>query len=148
MVYADLLESRGEHAKAEMLRLQETFDPDLLDEKREKRLRVLVSEIEPEWRAQHARRAIDGCDQIRWSIQCPKKWESLASTTDAEVRLCGTCNREVFFCTTIEDVRLRGEARQCVAFDASLVRTDARLEYDAQQKLIMMGEVAAVPDFE
>jgi uncharacterized protein (TIGR02996 family) len=149
MVLADALEQRGETAKAEMLRLQESFDPDAPDEKTEKRLRVLAHSIDPEWRAQVARRPIDGCDDLQWQLKCPKAWESLApvSDDDPDVRHCKTCDREVYFCTSMADVRMRGEMRQCVAFDASLIRKDARSEWEsARHDLVMMGEVAVVED--
>lgn len=149
MVYADLLEQRGERVKAEMLRLQETWDPDFEETKRVKRLRVLAQKVPVPWRAQTTRVPIDGCEGAEWTVRCPKRWESLAVGDVAEVRHCATCDKDVHYCSSITEVRARAEQQQCVAFDPALVRSDARLTYEnARHHDMWMGEIAYEPELE
>src|SRR5689334_13819656 len=112
MVYADLLEARGEGDRAEMVRLQESFGAGAIDARREMRLRVLAPTVDPEWRARITRCGIEGCD----AASCPSRWEVLDEDDDRYVRHCTTCDREVFFCTSLDDVRARGEAGELAAF--------------------------------
>ena len=47
------------------------------------------------------RRTVRNCENV-WSSNCPRDWEKLESTTDASVRRCGFCKRNVHLCTTDE----------------------------------------------
>ena len=52
----------------------------------------------------------------KFAVQCPLKWDLLQKTADSDVRLCGTCCKEVFLCTTHDEVRHHASQEHCVAF--------------------------------
>ncbi|HEU0036324.1 MAG TPA: TIGR02996 domain-containing protein [Kofleriaceae bacterium] len=139
MVYADWLEQRDAHRKAEFVRAQ--LEP--ADERTAEQwfaIRQAAARLSPEWRAVVSRVPIDRCS-VDFKFQCPKRWESLTSTDAPDVRFCGTCRRNVYFCTDLDQVRRLGRRGECVAFCASLNRESALEEYDGPIEM-MMGEVA------
>lgn len=133
-VFADWLDERGQRDKAELLRLVSGAQPPDAA-----RVAALARQVDPVWRAIVSRAAIDRCD-ARFAFRCPLRWESLASTDDARVRRCGTCQREVYFCTDLDEVQLRGRRGDCVALCASLPRERALEEYDGD--FVEMGELS------
>lgn len=48
-------------------------------------------------------------------LECPMRWDDLAPTADADVRFCGSCERDVFWCDTPEDFIRHGQRGRCVA---------------------------------
>lgn len=135
MVYADWLEETGQTPKSELLRMLEA--PDLVGSQA---LRTASHLVDAAWLATVSRAPIEGCD-VELRFRCPKSWSSLTPVDDIGIRACGACQRNVYFCTTLAEVRERGRAKQCVAFSSALVRQNA-LEAYAEADLIMMGEVA------
>jgi uncharacterized protein (TIGR02996 family) len=130
MVYADWLEEHGQTLKAELVRGDAPAH----------RHRIL----DPEWRAIIGRTPIEGCDDVSFRFKCPKQWQALATTDDATVRHCGTCNKPVYFCTDLGEIRLRAYNRECVAFCPTLDRGKALEQYDDElMTMTMMGEVSA-----
>jgi uncharacterized protein (TIGR02996 family) len=112
-VYADWLEERGDHERAEVLRLQEAGTG-------EDRVRELVSAIEPPWRARVSLAPIENC--VKFKFQCPKQWSELASTGVEGERHCATCQRRVYYCATIDEARRHAKQGNCVAVDVASPR--------------------------
>lgn len=52
-----------------------------------------------------------------WDLECPKEWSKLTPTATPNVRFCGTCKENVFFCSTEEELQANTDARHCVAFE-------------------------------
>jgi len=140
MVFADWLEETGRADKAAIVR---AFAEPRADDAPPL---VLTTEVEREWLAIVSRAPIERCD-VRFRFQCPKAWESLTSTDDATVRHCGTCEKPVFFCSDLTEVRVHGGAKRCVAFSPRLLRTEALAEYEdeATGSTMMMGEIDVDP---
>ncbi len=141
MVYADWLEERGHTAKAEVVRL--LAEPPAEGTPAMARLREAVVGLPADWVATVARAPIEKCDVL--TFKCPLAWEALPGTDDAEVRHCGSCNRNVYFCATLDQVRERGRQKQCVAFSPRLVRASALEDYANPDQEMWMGEVAEPP---
>jgi uncharacterized protein (TIGR02996 family) len=156
LVYADWLEESGQNIKAEFLRLQcrllaggvLLFDSDPDAVALQERLRALSPASDAWWRALTARPAIEKCEDVRFKFKCPKRWTELTPTEEPAVRHCGTCDRHVHFCATREEVIARGAAKECVAFDASLIRSEALADYDRaaaakdEDDEVLMGDIA------
>jgi len=141
MVYADWLEQRGQVGKAEVVRL--LADPPAEGTEEMARLRDTVEGLPADWVATISRAPIDKC-AVEFRFQCPRAWDALATTDLADVRHCSQCDRQVFFCSSLEDVRTRGRRGECVAFSPRLVRSDALVEYEHvdDEDMIVLGEIA------
>jgi uncharacterized protein (TIGR02996 family) len=122
MVYVNWLERRGEKTRAEFLRLDHTLaamNPlDIRYQETQDRLRELAQKISVDWRSRVARSLIEGC---RSPGGCPGYWRALPADAD-DVRQCGTCGQQVFYCVTIELARGRVQAGQPVALDVTVER--------------------------
>lgn len=132
-VYADWLEDRGHARKATFLRLVSVPNAD------GPKLREVGLELDPSWRALVSRVPIERCG-VRWQFQCPRAWDALTSIQEANVRHCTVCQRKVYFCTDLHQVRAHGRAGNCVAFCATLIRDQAQDEYDGED--ILMGDIS------
>lgn len=123
MVYADWLEEHGDPVRAEFLRLQELI-PTLADGSHfiatSNRLRELAVHIEMDWRRKVARPLIENCLGIE--IACPKEWGSLAPTNRQGVRHCTSCNKQVYYCSSVPEARTHAMAGNCVAVDVVAIR--------------------------
>lgn len=130
VVYADWLEERGELARAEFLRIQDrligTSPDDPIFRIGRERLEELARGIELEWRFAVGRPAIEGC--LALQLRCPKEWGSLATTAREDVRFCEACERQVFYCDTLEQAQAYTRLGDCVAIDPALRRTRGDLE--------------------
>jgi uncharacterized protein (TIGR02996 family) len=129
LVYADWLEGHGDHAHAELLRIQSEL-PDEYDEviidMRLARMRQLASQIPIAWRARTAKTQIEGCPAF--AFQCPKQWSQLAVTAQDGVRFCGGCQKHVYYCATIDEARDHAGTGACVALDIGSPRWRGDLE--------------------
>ena len=129
LVYADWLEGRGETARAEFLRLQQVLvGPIPVDDagkalwkRRSDRLRVLAESIDPAWRVQVARPAVENCD-AHFDFACPMEWGQLAPTADANVRTCALCEEPVYYCDSLAVARSHASRNRCVALDITIER--------------------------
>jgi uncharacterized protein (TIGR02996 family) len=123
LVYADWLEGNGDHAHAELLRIQQTLtgevDEAVIDA-RMARVRELAASIDLAWLARLSKLPIDNCPQFRF--KCPRQWSELTPTSNDGERFCGTCARTVYYCATIDEARARGANRDCVAIDVASPR--------------------------
>jgi hypothetical protein len=76
-----------------------------------------------------------------WSIfefLCPKTWEKLSLTDDADMRFCSVCRKDVFLCSTPEDFIEFGRSGKCVAILPSQTKGFASgswLGYPSQKSL-------------
>jgi hypothetical protein len=52
------------------------------------------------------------CD---FEFKCPKKWENLAILDDPEKRFCTSCEREIFFVTTRQQLKVYKKLGRCIA---------------------------------
>jgi uncharacterized protein (TIGR02996 family) len=124
LVYADWLEGRGDFGRAEFLRAQDRLiglspdDPQF--EARSDRLREVAATTDLAWRSRVAHRTIEGCAQFDFA--CPKAWDALAPTTREGVRHCGSCQKTVHYCASIDEARAHAAAGRCVALDVTSPR--------------------------
>jgi uncharacterized protein (TIGR02996 family) len=162
MVYADWLEERGQAQKAEVVRL--LAEPPAEGTPAMARLRLAVVSLPGDWVATVGRAPIERCG-VEMKFKCPMAWEALASTDNSNIRHCGECKRNVYFCGNIDEVRYRGQRGDCVAFSPRLVRARAIDEYDGLDEptpnvladvdddadggtTLMLGSVARVRPFD
>jgi len=47
-------------------------------------------------------------------FRCPRQWDALAPTPNADIRHCGTCARDVYFCHDAEQLVNHARAGHCV----------------------------------
>ncbi len=146
-VYADWLEERGDVARAEFLRLQESLVGLSLDEAvepealaRATRLRELAASIDMRWRYEVARPAVEGCE-TRFNFNCPREWSAMAETERKDVRHCNACNKHVYYAATVEIARDHVEAGACVVVDILPRRSHG----DLRRRRVMMGGAIAPP---
>ena len=129
LVYADWLEGNGDHAHAELLRIQHEL-PDEYDEAiidmRIARMRQLSAGIDIAWRARLTKAPVENCPKL--AFQCPKQWSQLAPTSEDGVRHCGACNKQVYYCGTIDEARARAGNGECVALDLGSPRWTGDLD--------------------
>lgn len=144
MVYADWLEEHGDPVRAEFLRLQELI-PTLAEGSHftatSTRLRELAAHIEMDWRRKVARPLIENC--LGLEIACPKEWGSLAPTTRQGVRHCSSCNKQVYYCSSVPEARSHAMAGNCVAVDVVAIRRPGDL---APPPMRTMGMVVPYRD--
>ena len=141
LVYADWLEERGDPqslARGEFLRL----DHELASRKHKKkdraaleaRLRKLRKTIDIGWLIVFDRVPIECC-RLEFEFECPRQWEKLQATEDLRERFCATCQRKVYHCDTIQDVRTHANQGHCLAVEAPLSRQRNR------RVLMRMGRI-------
>jgi hypothetical protein len=53
--------------------------------------------------------------EVRFRFECPRLWSNLQSTSNKLIRHCETCNQDVFYCHTKEELNERARKGQCVA---------------------------------
>jgi uncharacterized protein (TIGR02996 family) len=118
LVFADWLEERAD-PRGEFLRilvrleaLSENDSPKQMKAKlawvREiamlrQQLRQLRELIPSEWALRLTRGWIKHCN-IPDAVKCPRSWELLSETADPEIRRCGHCSRDVWFCWSASKV--------------------------------------------
>ena len=52
---------------------------------------------------------------IEFRVECPKLWEKLERTPDAAIRFCGTCQKNVHLCRSMEEVHHQAALGNCIA---------------------------------
>ncbi|HEU0033821.1 MAG TPA: TIGR02996 domain-containing protein [Kofleriaceae bacterium] len=125
LVYADWCEQQGDPPRAEFLRVQHTvmratdLSPDI--QQRMARLRELAPHVDVAWRREVARQFVEGCAALE--APCPADWTKMQPTERSDVRMCGGCHKQVFYCTSIAQAQYHAIRGNCVAVDAALVRT-------------------------
>lgn len=49
-------------------------------------------------------------------FECPENWGDMLLSSDENVRHCHTCNQDVHFCHTVDDLRKAIDAKRCVTY--------------------------------
>lgn len=120
-VYADWLEQHGELDRAAFLRA-----PDLAT----RRALAIANPDDGAWRALVARQPLARCAAL-YRQGCAIPWESHAPTSDGDRRTCTTCERAVFYITTLDELeRIGSTAKRCFTLDLALDETAAKDLYD------------------
>ena len=128
LTYAGHLRGRDE-VREEFLRLEyllsRTDHIDEIGRQSQARYRELLRLLVPfaEWlRIVKQNDRILNCGQgppqplaVRFRYQCPNQWETLSLTQEAEVRYCGSCQRNVYFCDSVESVEQHAREGDCIA---------------------------------
>lgn len=144
IVYADWLEDQGEAVRAEFLRVQDllvtTPVGSPLFRERSDRMRELAAAIDVSWRYKVARPLIENCMAVEF--ECPRDWGSLATTEKRNVRYCGSCAKQVFYCSTVDDARRHAQRGHCVAVDIVPLRHPRDLE---PERRMTMGMIMPPP---
>lgn len=134
LVYADWLEEQGDVAsvqRAEFLRLSAE------DHAPPARLAELAATLDPQWLSLVSRLRVENCTPkdgpprappVPFDVLCQQAWESLEITRDPGVRHCSTCQRNVYYCSSIVDARQRASAGQCISLDLGISRSENDLE--------------------
>jgi uncharacterized protein (TIGR02996 family) len=148
LIYADWLEEQGDETsltKAGFLRLEAalaTYAPEdpsrqeLLD-----RLGVLRPELATEWLATLSRVPVEHCQGLRFKLRCPQKWEHL-DRIDAEcVRFCPSCQKGVYYCTSVGEAKAHALRGRCVALELGVPRTPGDLDLPGEEpeELMFLG---------
>lgn len=58
---------------------------------------------------------------------CPKDWEGMIVSADPNIRHCSTCNKDVHFCHTVEDLKKAIDAQHCVTYISGGVAGDPKV---------------------
>ncbi len=121
--YVDWLERRGEHTRAEFLRLDYALAAMPQEHPRYEPTRHRMREIAPlisvDWRSRVARSLIENCGAF--GVGCPAYWRALPSDTD-DVRRCSNCADDVYYCVSLDLARSRVQQGQRVAVDVTCDR--------------------------
>jgi uncharacterized protein (TIGR02996 family) len=148
LIYADWLDEQGgaqDLARAALLRLEVTRAGLDEDDPRKTEIEGQIKQVRVEagtdWLATLARAPIEAC--VRWEFRCPQQWEKLQLTSDARVRHCTACRKNVHYCTTINEAAAHAHRGNCVAVDAAVERQPGDL---VPATVVTLGMVA--PDWE
>jgi uncharacterized protein (TIGR02996 family) len=133
LIYADWLEEQAgpqDLARAALLRLQVQRARLAEDDARrgavEARWHEVRGSIDTDWLAFLAEVPIEAC--LRWRLRCPEQWTKLQLTTEARVRHCTSCRKEVYYCTSLTEARNHAQRGHCIAVDAGVEREPGDLE--------------------
>lgn len=147
-VYADWLEEQDRKDAADFLRVQLTLKDMAPEHPRFQGLARALSELAPQmrtaWRRTVARPPIENCN-VRFELQCPKKWDELAPTNLPDVRHCNACKKNVHFARDIHEARRLAMANHCIAVDLTV---EPRFPGDLEMAPIRMAGGIAPPPFD
>lgn len=123
LVFADWLEEAGD-ARAEFLRvdlqLAQRDSADLPYRQLVMRWRELREELPADWQRLFSRSVVENCGLKL--LPCPQKWNDLNATPNEGVRHCWACDRQVYYCQSLDELRTHAERRECVAIDPCVPR--------------------------
>jgi uncharacterized protein (TIGR02996 family) len=153
MIYADWLDELGDdesRKKSQFLRVTVRLMGPIQRvgwrHARRMELHVLAQALPGAWLAVVSRLRIENCEQaaIReglaregfvFNVVCDKRWDELVATDAPAVRHCDACDRNVYYCDTIEDARGHARRGECVAVNLGVIRQSGDLE----KRGIMLG---------
>ncbi len=154
LVYADWLDEHEQPERAEFLRLQversqlpddERTNTSLVavvfgnmlrnqvppDDERRKAIDARMSELRElvhrGWAAVFDRPMIENCDE-HFAFECPLKWENLQLTANHKVRHCDACDKDVYYCNTVDEARTHASEGQCVTVPLGVLRYPGDLD--------------------
>jgi uncharacterized protein (TIGR02996 family) len=116
IVYADWLEERGDHARAEIVRRLAA------GEKPDAELLLLLAPTNVRWRARILEPVIEGCPRARLAgsgadVACPGHWGALERTGRADMRRCDRCLKLAQYCVDGTQAHEHRAAGGVVVFD-------------------------------
>lgn len=53
--------------------------------------------------------------EVKFRRQCPLRWQNLQASGEPNVKRCGVCQKQVFFCTSDEETLMHAEQGHCIA---------------------------------
>src|SRR5262245_51869034 len=131
LIYADWLDERDD-PRARFLRLEAEL-AGASGRKAQRplryRLRRLREGIDPGWLARLDRTAVENCE-LQFEFECPKRWEKLTRTDDANVRFCDSCQKNGYHCGSVAQASRHAWAGHCVAVDSRTARREGDLVFD------------------
>ncbi len=80
--------------------------------------------------------------ECQFSFKCPQVWQLLTPTEQDGVRYCGECQREVFLCSSEEELQTHAKQNHCVAVGFS--PQDENPEVD-DEEFFLIGDLI-MPD--
>jgi uncharacterized protein (TIGR02996 family) len=147
LIFADWLEERGD-ARGDFLRLEVELKGMAREDERYPALAARLEELRqligPKWLAVLDTPPIENCPptnagtidlerelrmaELRFKFKCPKHWENLSPTGNSLIRFCGQCQRNVYYCSSVDEARQHAWNGDCVAVDSRLPRYFGDLE--------------------
>src|SRR5262249_27093449 len=113
---------------------------------RKARWQELRGDLDPSWLMQMARPPLENCN---FKFRCPKKWDRLEPTHQAEVRFCDNCQENVYYCLPIGEAKQHARQGHCVAVDPGVSRTPGDLaDEDPEVGQVVMGLIGADDAFD
>eukprot|EP00927_Polykrikos_kofoidii_P075110 TRINITY_DN71171_c0_g1_i1.p1 TRINITY_DN71171_c0_g1~~TRINITY_DN71171_c0_g1_i1.p1 ORF type:complete len:353 (-),score=63.64 TRINITY_DN71171_c0_g1_i1:35-1093(-) len=70
-----------------------------------------------------------------WVLECTKRWDDLAATDQPSERHCATCNENVHFSRTEEELAANTAAGRCVAFDVQAESSEVEHDETGEPKV-------------
>ena len=67
---------------------------------------------------------IENC-RVWFKFRCPKGWSQLKRTGELDVRFCETCKKNVYLCTTKEEIDFHSAAGHCIVVEVEHGTRDA-----------------------
>jgi uncharacterized protein (TIGR02996 family) len=143
LVYADWLDERGDDMsvrKARFLRTTAAHAHAVRSRSRDRkvlaqRLNGMALGLDADWLSAVSQVPVENCSLFQY--QCPKRWETLATTDEPAVRFCDSCQKPVFYSKTIEEAQQHAWSGRCVAVQLG----NQRKEGDLEQEFVTMGEI-------
>lgn len=164
LVYADFLDEqedpRGEFLRLEVSEARGDFEH-IAEESvfavmarttAQQRLRELRDQLDPTWLAMIERPPVEKCPQARprfrrtklhFEFECPKKWDRLELTDDDTVRHCSACQKDVYFCHSLNEAIDHAWRRECVAVAPQVPRHPRDLDVE---ETVTMGLLISPSD--
>ena len=84
---------------------------------------------------------------VRFTYQCPKRWQNLQVTENDTVRFCNACQENVYYCTDKPQAEQHARQGHCIAI-ASELTTAVDEQYD-DPNFMTMGviEIKTRPEY-
>jgi hypothetical protein len=129
--YRTFLASRGD-VRAELFHCEAALSTDGLPAEERARLRARFSQLLESkessdfWALVGRTAALRNCGgggplgKVRFSFQCPKRWEGLEPTANPDVRSCSRCEETVRLCRTREEAESEARRGGCIAVSWAL----------------------------
>ncbi len=158
--YRAFLASRGD-VRAELFSCEAALSDDGLSGEERARLRVRFAELLASkdhsdfWNLVGRKSALRNCGaaaasgKVRFSFQCPERWESLEPTSNPEVRSCPRCEETVRLCRTREEAESEARRGGCIAVSWALtekVRNALSLYVTGRPDPVKLWADAIFPD--
>ncbi len=73
--------------------------------------------------------------KLCFSFHCRRQWDELSETDDSSIHFCHRCKKNVYFCSTDEELIMHSQMKECVA--VAVTKNDD----PTSEPLIMLGEI-------